>query len=504
MRNYTEHIAKGTIVTLAAGLAATAGGYALRVFLARSLSVEEYGTFYAVISFLAFFGIFKELGLGQAIVKMLPEFIVQKKHQKIKAVLVSALLTQLVAGALITAGLFVFSGYIATNFFHNAETKIIIQIMSVEFFVGFVALRHILQGLQKIALYALVDAVRIALIFATLAVFIDRGVAGVAISYLTAAVLINAALFVYVFAKTRAYFRGKMDTGAIKPLYRFALVLFGGSLAGMVISSADTLMIAFFLSARDVALYQAAMPTSQLLAVFSTALTAVLAPSVSEIWASGRKQILGPGVALMLKSLFILMAPFAIIMLAFPEIIFNFIFGSSYIEASKIIVPLVFSAVLYSLHSVMLTVLLGAGKPVVNTKILIGISAINFALNLALIPAMGITGAATSIALTYLVAFLWSSHNVKKLVKIKLDGMGFFVVALGAGAAILAIYIVKARIVTEPVAEAVVSLTVGLAVYSAIVLKMGGVRKSDIKMLEKINVRIPSRVTKFLYGVVRE
>ena len=43
--------------------------YVVRATLARVLSVTEYGLFYAVFSFVSFFLLFRDLGLGVALIK---------------------------------------------------------------------------------------------------------------------------------------------------------------------------------------------------------------------------------------------------------------------------------------------------------------------------------------------------------------------------------------------------------------------------------------------------
>ena len=71
-RSYTERIVKGSAWVFFIGVAATIIGYLLRIFLARTLTVTEFGLFYAVLAFLSFFYWFKELGIGSDLVKYIP------------------------------------------------------------------------------------------------------------------------------------------------------------------------------------------------------------------------------------------------------------------------------------------------------------------------------------------------------------------------------------------------------------------------------------------------
>jgi len=50
-------------------------GYIFRFVLARNLSVQDYGIFYAAYALLSVPFLFRDLGLGQALTKFVPEFL---------------------------------------------------------------------------------------------------------------------------------------------------------------------------------------------------------------------------------------------------------------------------------------------------------------------------------------------------------------------------------------------------------------------------------------------
>ena len=83
--NYTKIAFKGALIVLVTSLFAAFLGYLVRVLLARNLSVEQFGLFYAVFSFLGLIGIFKSLGFDKAITKFIPEFQHKRKHDFIKS-----------------------------------------------------------------------------------------------------------------------------------------------------------------------------------------------------------------------------------------------------------------------------------------------------------------------------------------------------------------------------------------------------------------------------------
>ncbi len=504
MENYKEHIAKSTFTVLIIGLAGTLLGYGLRIYLARNLSVLDFGMFYSVLAFLYFFGVFKDFGLGQAVTKFISEFQSKKEFANLKSIIYYSFISQFFVGLIISVTLFFLSDIIAVNFFHDASAKIIVQIMSIEFLIGFVVLKSVLQGLNKIKSYALIEPVRLLIIwFLILSFSLSLGASGVALSYLISGAVINAALVFYVFKRYRTYDTESVRPRVAKKLLKFSLTVFAGVFAATVIASIDSLMIAFFLSLNDVALYQVAMPTAQFLLVFSSAIGIVLLPSVSAIWNSDKRYALDSGISLLLKFLFIFIIPFAIILITFPEITLNLVFGPSYINAAPLLQILTVSAIFQSIFSIMYISLLGIGKPEITTRIIIFIAAINFTLNLLLINLIGIIGAAISSMISYLLAITMSYKSLGKYIKIGFSISEMVKVFVGGIIATIIIFFVKNTLVTESILEAIISLIIGFTVYLVFILLSKVVKKSDIKMLSEINIKVSGRILKFLFKVVK-
>ena len=82
---YAEKLAKGSLIIFAFSITTAIIGYLLRVYLARNLTVAEFGLFYAVMALVSFFWLVKDLGVGTTLVKFIPEFLVKKKYSEIKS-----------------------------------------------------------------------------------------------------------------------------------------------------------------------------------------------------------------------------------------------------------------------------------------------------------------------------------------------------------------------------------------------------------------------------------
>ncbi|MCX6815393.1 MAG: flippase [Candidatus Aenigmarchaeota archaeon] len=502
---YAERIAKNTFAVLILGLLGTLLGYGLRVYLAHNLSIVEFGMIYSVLGFLYFLSTFKDLGLGQTVTKFAAEFRIKNEKTNLKSLISFSFLIQLVAGIIIFCILYTFSDFMAMNFFHNPSAGILVKILSIDFLIGFTVFRAVLQGFQKMKIYALLEPVRIVLIFLIffyITIFTTLGAKEVALSYLLSAAVIDTALFIYIFKIYRSYKTEKITTNIVTRLVRFSATLFTGSIASITVSSIDVIMITFFLSLKDVALYQAAMPTAYLLSIFSTALGISLLPSVSEIWNSRKKNMLGKGISLVLRALFIFIIPFVIIFVTFPELILNIIFGGAYTAAASLLQIFAISLIFYSMYGTMSTVLVSIGRAGTATKIIIVTAVISALLNVILINTIGVIGAALSSLISYLAASIMAYRSLNKYVNLKFDFKSLLKAFIGGTIAVAIIFIIKNILIMSPVLEAVISLVFGIAFYAAFIIIFKVVKKSDIRILKEIDMKIPSFILRILKRVV--
>ena len=101
MSNYTKFAVKGATTVLVISLLAAFIGYLVRFVLARNLTVEEFGLFYAVFAFLGLLGLFKSFGFDKALIKFIPEFKHKKRNDLIKSSIIYVSFIQLITNSTI-------------------------------------------------------------------------------------------------------------------------------------------------------------------------------------------------------------------------------------------------------------------------------------------------------------------------------------------------------------------------------------------------------------------
>src|SRR3989338_7556502 len=113
MVNYTKFAIKGATIVFIISILAAFLGYFVRVVLARILTVEDFGLFYAIFSFLGLLGVFKSIGQDQAIVKFIPEFLHKKRNDLVKSSILYTTATILITNIVVITTIYLLSGYLS-------------------------------------------------------------------------------------------------------------------------------------------------------------------------------------------------------------------------------------------------------------------------------------------------------------------------------------------------------------------------------------------------------
>ncbi|MCX6707570.1 MAG: oligosaccharide flippase family protein, partial [Candidatus Woesearchaeota archaeon] len=163
-------------------------GYLVRLVLARGLSKDDYGLFYAVFSFFAFLIIFKDLGLNQTLTKFVSDYLHKKNYSGMKSVIVSVFSIQFIISTIIAITAMIFSDRLAVDFFHIPSASIVIKFLAVMFML--MPLENVFtysfQAFQKMTYYAGIGLFRMLFIFGMITLFLRMGLGIIApsVSYM--------------------------------------------------------------------------------------------------------------------------------------------------------------------------------------------------------------------------------------------------------------------------------------------------------------------------------
>lgn len=491
---YAKRLVRGGALIFSFTVAAALVAFFLRMYLARELTVEEYGMFYAIFAFVSFFGLFRDMGLNSALAKYIPEFRVKGDYRSIKSSILFTLLFQSVFALTVSSVLFLLSNQIALSYFKTPDATAPLKIMSLWFFLMtfYMLLGACLQGFQKFSILATKEVLWISTIFA-LSFFLvglsGKGVAGVATAYVCSTFTTTLFLWMFVRRET-AGGRAQLSRDLAKKLLLFALPVFLGGIGGMLLGYMDTLMLTYFRTVRDVAFYQVAQPLASLLGYFSGAMITVLYPVVSELWTKGERELLRQSVNFLTKFAMAVVLPASLVLIAFPEIAIRLVFGGSYLGGACALQILAASGVVSALLGILTSVMAGVGRPAVNSMVVGAMACLNFFTNWFLIPPFGPAGAAATTLLSSLLGFFLLLHYTHKTIGPSARFKPLLKIAMGGLVTLVLVFWLKSVLGLSPWMEALAVLIPSLLLYGIWLLMSGALTMGELRLLSK-TVPIP-------------
>ncbi len=289
MASYARKALHGAATVFVLSLFSALAAYLFRMLLARRLSIEDYGLFFALFAFINLLVLFKDLGQGYALLKFIPELKVAHNWNRIKSLIASSFLIQLVSSAIIAVILVLSAPYIMQYIFHSADTRLFLLFAAI-FFASFAqnVVSVCFQSFQRMFYFSLQDLTRnlIVLLLSVVLFGLGLGVFAPAWSYLIMYIAVFLAFFAIFasrvfrrFWKARILLEGRDFSILLLFGLPAMLTIFGNN----VLQYTDTLMLSYFKDLTSVGLYQAAVPLSALVLYLAHAVSAVATPLVAEL-----------------------------------------------------------------------------------------------------------------------------------------------------------------------------------------------------------------------------
>ncbi len=440
MASYTRKIVQGTVIISLLSVVIGLLGYSIRIMLARNLSVEGYGLFYAVMAFVSLFIAFKNIGMGSAIARYIPVFLAKKDLKSTKYAILSTFTIQVIFTGIIAILLIIFAPFFSTHFFHTtaATTVLIFLVLSFFFSLFQDVFSYIFTGFQKSSLMSLPELFKNTFILLLLFVFFmfNKSATIAALAYCISAFTLPF-IFSLVFMKLFPSFM-KIKSGfnplssiksflnfdksdvLIRKLRNFGFFMFFNTQGELIMGYTDVLVLTFFRTLGEVGLYNAAIPLITIIMFFPSSLTSILMPTVSEIWSRNQKQLLADEIKRVQKYALIAVIPLALSLFSFSDVAIQIFFGSKYVAASLVLKVLSIGAIFNTLAVLNKEILNGIGKPWINSKIVFIALLFNLILCLIFVPHYGMIAAAISVSLGYVCILIMNSIQIRKYIKSRL------------------------------------------------------------------------------------
>ena len=461
-------VRRQSLIGLFTTIGSTLLGFASTVYIAHTAGAAALGAFYVLAAYLGFLLLASDPGLGGAAAQRIAEGREPAAHLSAYAA-IRCTLALAVVGALFAA----------------RPLLVDLEAAGLLLWLAVALLASTAAGIVATVVYASGQAgvtqtadlvgvgVRVAVQVAAVALgYGASGLAGGLVAGTVATALVNRRFLSIPFAR--------FGLRHLRSLASFAFWSFLLSLVAVVAANADTLLIGYLLSDREVALYRTPFQLAALAVLSTMPVRASLAPRIAGWARDGAYAEIEAALSRAWTFALLLAVPAAVGGLLLADRLLYFLYGADFAGAAPAL-GLLLLAELVSVGSLLEGMALSAvGRPR-GAFLAAGAGAATLVLaDLALIPGFGVTGAALGMLLSMAVAALLARALLARTVRVRLEVRP--VAAILAGAALMAVAVLAYRafvpLTSLPLAAGAVAI--GAAVYLAAVLGLDASLRAEV------------------------
>jgi len=424
--NTASKIAKETTVTFSGLVYGNFNRYLYSALLARWVGAEFLGIYSLANAIMLISEVVAKMGLETGVMRFVSRLNPELDQEKIQKIIASALKMTTIFSLVIMVALIISSGAIVKNILNEPPLlKLVIIIFAIA--IPFNALTLVsafaTQGFKRLKYKILVTQfLNPTLLLTTMVIcywFIS------AESALMAPMLITGIIGFFVMlgvlkkvtgVSNNQIMKAKVDTS----LFNFSYPLMFVTILQTFMHWMDILMLGYFTDATTVGLYHPAARTAGLLQALLLSFISIYAPMMAQFHREGDRKKMDDTYKLVSRWLLMCAIPISAIFIIFPGKVM-LLFGPEYLPSAKILVILTGATFIQAIF--------GAAGPTLSmsghTKLVlwntIGAFALNFGLNIFLIPNYGIIGAAIATLTSLIVVGFARTIEVSVILK-----MNFF------------------------------------------------------------------------------
>ena len=392
-------------------------GLILLPILTKTLGADAYGAWSVIMVTISLLSPLALMGLTTAMIRFLAA---EKDKRSIQEGFYSVIFIVFFIGSVISLAVFLLSDSFAITILKDISAAPLIKIASIvillqaldlaslEFFRAFGRMKKysglmLLQTVAEVCFVAYFVLSGFGLFGAVVSLLISRGV-----------VLLISIYFIFNeigFGLPKFY--------GVGDYLRFGLPLVPTALLGWITSSSDRYLIGYFLSLQMVGIYSAAYGIGAIIGFFGAPLQILLFPTISKLYEERKEEEIKTYLAYSLKYflLFTIPSVFGLSILSRPILLI--MTRSEFVAQGAVVLPIVAVGVLFSgLHGSIFAWILVVAKRTRLIFVLVSFSAlINLLLNILFIPVYGITAAAITTLIAYVILFSLTVYFSRECIK---------------------------------------------------------------------------------------
>ncbi len=430
-------IGKGSLIVFVGIVAANFLGLFKEIFLARFLGVDDYGLFSLGFNIFLFLGILSLLGFKNGLVYFISSNLDLKKlkNSYIKVALKYSLLVSILISLLVV----IFSQQIASIFNSPGLSELLIYFgLAIPLYVLLDISVAVARGhknlLPRVLFFDIGQLLLFIVLFLVSSYLLNYGLSGVVVAFLLSYLLASIASLVVVNRKYHFLSaKNVKDKDITKKLFSYSWPIYFSTFFQQIVSRGSLIILGLFLTENFVGIFTASQKIALFINIPLSVLIPIFFPVVIELITKGEDQEADQIYKNISKWLVLLVLPFFIFALIFPESIIDIVFGADYL-AGVAVFRLILISAFFGLFSGPIHNFLMAYRQTKLVLINTVFSAIiNIGLSFALIPIYGLLGAGLAVAISIVINNLMGLieyYVLRKKVLIPQSTARIFILAL--------------------------------------------------------------------------
>lgn len=416
-------------------------GFAIKIILARWLGSFDLGLYTLVLTVQEFATLVAGQGMMAALTKYVAEY--QDNEGRLHQMIYSAF-TVTIFFAIVASLLLYFLASAIAGIFDMPQLAHLLKILSIS--LPFIIINQtslgLENGLRRMKYYAAQIMMRsfLMVVFIVALVWMGYGVEGT----VWGLVFSIAGTSIWGLFLARKYYHLAYHNFMknVKTLISFGIQMFSTQTVNLLVNYTDTILIGYFLTAKDVGYYSIATDMCMLFAIIPQAVQRITFPMTAEYWHKNDFESLQDMFHKSMKYTACVLLPLGLFFTLFASEITTTIYGAEYINSvAPFLILLVARVLRGATVNPVGASFAGAGRPEIGLKVDSLSLILNVLLCWLLIPRFGISGAAFATTLSLLIGTVIYIKLMPIVLHVKIDARWFGLTVGLTGVAIAANWI---------------------------------------------------------------
>ncbi len=403
-------------------------GIVFTMVMTRIFPASEIGKYNLALSTIALLTVFTDFGLTNTIQTYVSNYYGKESYKKIRKLTMLMMAIGMAASIIVFGFIYVFTDIVA-GFANNGQIIPVLRVLAVYIILNslFSLCQSFIMCFRKAKETALSQSVqiisRIALIPVALQFFGSSAISLTMLFLLSFG--LGALLILYYFVKTYRQLPESKESADYRSVGRealpFAVTVMGAGIVNTIFSNSDRVLLSRFLPAESattmIAIYSIALGFGSFLQIFSSAIGGMFVPVVANIHGRDEQDFskINRLTDTSTKWSLVLTGPLFIFLLLFPSDILGILYSDVFASGGQTLALITLGFFFFTIGYSQKNVFPSVKRADISFNMMVLGLIINVIMNIVLIPQWGITGAAFSFMVFYLVTLIIAMIYSKKL-----------------------------------------------------------------------------------------